>query len=54
MKEAPQLLRTVAYLIPSRVNARARWTFVWRIVAEGAIETPDFVLIANYRESWSC
>ena len=54
MKEAPFLLRTVAYVIPSRVNARARWTFIRRINAEGAIEPPDIVLIANYRESRSC
>ena len=53
VKEAPFLSRTVAYVIPSGVNARARWTFIRRTIAEGAIETPDFVLIVNYRESRS-
>ena len=54
MKKAPLLLRTVAYTIQSRVNTRDQWPYERRIIAEGAVKTPDFVLIAHYGESWSC
>ena len=41
-------LRTLSNLVPGCINARTWGTFVWRIIAEGAVESPDFVIIANY------
>ena len=48
------LSRTISYLIPGCINARTRGTFVWRIIAEGAVESPDFVIIVDRIKCRSC
>ena len=55
IKESVSLVgRTVDYPIPSRVDACTRRTFVRRVIAEGAVEPPDLVVIADYCKSGSC